>query len=287
MDILWSPFIEFEFMRRALMGGLWLSLSAPLVGTFLMLRRMSLTGDAMSHAILPGAAIGYLCAGLSVFAMTLGGLLAGTIVILFSGVVSRLTKNSEDSSLAAFYLMSVALGVLLMSVNGSQLDLMQVLLGSILGIQDETLILIIGVSVITLLSLAFLDRPLVMECVDPEFFSSVSRLGSVAHIGFLLLVMFNLIAGFHALGTLMSVGLMILPAAASRYWSYRLGVILMIAVLMGMVSIWAGLLFSFVFGAPSSSTIIFILGVFYLFSIVLGKNGGIFWRYWSGRHFAE
>ena len=269
------------------MGGLWLSLSAPLVGTFLMLRRMSLTGDAMSHAILPGAAIGYLCAGLSVFAMTLGGLLAGTIVILFSGVVSRLTKNSEDSSLAAFYLMSVALGILLMSVNGSQLDLMQVLLGSILGIQDETLVLIIGVSVITLLSLTFLYRPLVMECVDPEFFSSVSRLGSVAHIGFLLLVMFNLIAGFHALGTLMSVGLMILPAAASRYWSYRLGVILMIAILMGMVSIWAGLLFSFVFGAPSSSTIIFILGVFYLFSIVLGKNGGIFWRYWSGRHFAE
>lgn len=284
LEMLWMPFYEFEFMQKALIGGLWLAISAPLIGTFLMFRKMSLTGDAMSHAILPGAAVGYLCAGLSVPAMTLGGLGAGTLVILFSALVSRVTKNAEDSSLAAFYLISVALGVLLMSISGNQLDLMQVLLGSILGISDETMILIIIVSVLTLFGLSFLFRPLVIECVDKSFLSSVSRLGSVAHFGFLLLTMFNLIAGFHALGTLMSVGLMILPAAASRYWSKQLNGILLLAVIFAIISIWGGLVISFEMNVPSSSAIILTLGIFYLISIIFGKNGGIFWHYFREKH---
>ena len=284
LEMLWTPFIEFDFMRKALIGGLWLALSAPLIGAFLMFRKMSLTGDAMSHAILPGAAIGYLCAGLSVPAMTLGGLGAGTLVILFSGGISRITKKSEDSSLAAFYLISVALGVLLMSTSGNQLDLMQVLLGSILGIGIETMALIITVSIITLFGLAFLYRPLVMECVDRNFLASVSKLGPFAHFGFLLLTMFNLIAGFHALGTLMSVGLMILPAAASRYWAQKLSNILLLAVLFAILSIWIGLIISFEINIPSSSAIILTLGVFYLVSILFGKTSGIFWLYWKEKH---
>ena len=90
-DLLLAPFSDFQFMQRALAGCLALSLSAPVIGVFLMLRRMSLTGDAMSHAILPGAAIGYLVAGLSVEAMTLGGLVAGGLVVLLSGAVARST----------------------------------------------------------------------------------------------------------------------------------------------------------------------------------------------------
>ena len=93
------PFAEFQFMRRALLGCVAVSLGATPVGVFLMLRRMSLTGDAMAHAILPGAAIGYLIAGLSLFAMTIGGLLAGLFVALASGLVSRHTQLKEDASL--------------------------------------------------------------------------------------------------------------------------------------------------------------------------------------------
>ena len=106
-----SPLLEFGFMRSALLGCVALSLSAAPVGVFLMLRRMSLTGDAMAHAILPGAAIGYLVAGLSLTAMTIGGVIAGLAVAVGSGLVSRNTVLREDTSLAAFYLLSLALGV--------------------------------------------------------------------------------------------------------------------------------------------------------------------------------
>src|SRR5689334_5640908 len=107
-----EPFAEFEFMRRALVGTAALALAAGPLGVFLMLRRMSLVGDAMAHAILPGAAIGFLLSGLNLFAMTAGGLIAGLVVAVLAGLVARTTELREDASLATFYLVSLALGVM-------------------------------------------------------------------------------------------------------------------------------------------------------------------------------
>ena len=282
--LLIAPFSEFMFMQRALAGCLALCLSAPLIGVFLMLRRMSLTGDAMSHAILPGAAIGYLVAGLSVEAMTLGGLVAGGVVVLLSGAVSRLTKSGEDSSLAAFYLISMALGVLLISIRGSSVDLLHVLFGSALALNNDALWLLGSISTLTLLALALLLRPLVLECLDPDFLATVSRSGSWVHMAFLLLAVLNLIAGFHALGTLMSVGMMILPGAAMRYWSARLAGLLAGACVSAFVATLSGLLFSYHLGWPTSPTIILSLGVFYFISLLFGTQGGLVWRYVRLKH---
>ncbi len=218
-----EPFVEFSFMRRALLGCLALSLGAAPIGVFLLLRRMALTGDAMSHAILPGAAIGYLVSGLSVGAMTLGGLCAGILVAILAGLVTRHTRTTEDSNLAAFYLISLASGVMIVSLRGSSVDLLHVLFGSALGLDDGALVLLITVLVLTLLTLVLLYRPLVLECLDPAFLRTVGRRWSpVAHYGLLLLIVMNLVAGFHALGSLIAVGLMILPAASSRFWVRRL-----------------------------------------------------------------
>ena len=282
--LLIAPFSEFMFMQRALAGCLALCLSAPLIGVFLMLRRMSLTGDAMSHAILPGAAIGYLVAGLSVEAMTLGGLVAGGVVVLLSGAVSRLTKSGEDSSLAAFYLISMALGVLLISIRGSSVDLLHVLFGSALALNDSALWLLGSISSLTLVALAILLRPLVLECLDPDYLATVSRAGSWVHMAFLLLAVLNLIAGFHALGTLMSVGIMILPGAALRYWTRRLGPMLLGSCLAAFISAISGLLFSYHLGWPTSPTIILTLGVIYFLSLLAGPQGGLMWRYIRLRH---
>ena len=283
-DLLLAPFSDFQFMQRALAGCLALSLSAPAIGVFLMLRRMSLTGDAMSHAILPGAAIGYLVAGLSVEAMTLGGLVAGGLVVLLSGAVARSTKSGEDSSLAAFYLISVALGVLLISLRGSSVDLLHVLFGSALALNDSALWLLGSISTLTLVALAILLRPLVLECLDPDYLATVSRAGSWVHMAFLLLAVLNLIAGFHALGTLMSVGIMILPGAALRYWTRRLGPMLLGSCLAAFISAISGLLFSYHLGWPTSPTIILTLGVIYFLSLLAGPQGGLRWRYIRLRH---
>ncbi len=183
-DALIAPFTEFEFMRRALAAVFALSLGAAPIGVFLMLRRMSLVGDAMAHAILPGAAIGFLVSGLNLFAMTTGGLIAGFTVALLAGLVARNTELKEDASLATFYLVSLALGVTIVSVKGTNIDLLHVLFGNILAMDDQTLLVIAFNATVTLLVMAVIYRPLVIECVDPVFLRTVSRAGAPAHLAF-------------------------------------------------------------------------------------------------------
>ena len=274
-DAIIQPFADFGFMRRALLGCIAVSLGATPVGVFLMLRRMSLTGDAMAHAILPGAAVGFLVAGLSLGAMTIGGLIAGMAVALLSGLVTRVTALREDASLAAFYLISLALGVLIVSTRGSNVDLMHVLFGTVLALNDAALVLLCSIASLSILTLAVLFRPLVLECADPQFLRSVSKLSAVTHFTFLSLVVLNLVGGFHALGTLMAVGIMILPAAAARFWASGIGGLIFVASAVAFFSSLSGLLLSYHFSLPSGPAIILVAGIVYAVSLVFGPAGGL------------
>lgn len=279
-----GPFAEFEFMRRALAGVLALALGGAPIGVFLMLRRMSLVGDAMAHAILPGAAIGFLISGLNLFAMTFGGLIAGFAVAILAGVVARVTELKEDASLAAFYLVSLALGVAIVSMRGTNIDLLHVLFGNILALDNQTLLVIAFNATVTLLGLAVIYRPLVIECVDPLFLRSVSRAGGPVHLVFLALVVINLVNGFHALGTLLAVGMMILPAGIARFWSRDITAMICIAVISAAVSGYAGLVLSLLTGIPSGPAVILAAAVIYTVSLVAGPVGGVARRLFPGRH---
>jgi zinc/manganese transport system permease protein len=284
IDTVVGPFIEFAFMRRALVGCLALSLGAPPIGVFLMLRRMSLMGDAMSHAILPGAAIGYLLAGLSLFAMSLGGFAAGLAVALAAGLVARSTVLREDASLAAFYLVSLALGVLIVSVRGSNIDLLHVLFGTVLALDDAAIILLAAISTLSLAVLAVIYRPLVLECFDPQFLRSVSNLSSATHLTFLVLVVLNLVAGFQALGTLMAVGIMLLPAIAARFWANDVSMMILVAIGGAFIASLSGLLLSYYAGLPTGPAIVLLCGVFYLLSMLFGMRGGLIWNLVPRKH---
>ncbi|GAA4338350.1 zinc ABC transporter permease AztB [Pigmentiphaga soli] len=268
-----APFVEYAFMRRALAGSLLLAASACPVGVFMMLRRMSLAGDAMSHGILPGAALGYLLYGVQILPMMAGGLVAGLAVALASGVVARLTIQKEDASMAAFYLISLALGVLLVSLKGSSVDMMHVLFGTVLALDDEALAVIAAIAAVTLLAMRLCWRALVADCMDPLFLRSVSRLGTPVHFIFLCLTVVNLVGGFQALGTLLSVGLMMLPAAAARFWVSRADRMCVLAAAIGAASCTAGLLLSFHFALPSGPAVILCAGAVYLVSLLAGSRG--------------
>jgi zinc/manganese transport system permease protein len=282
--LLIAPFADYEFMRRALASVVALSLGAAPIGVFLMLRRMSLIGDAMAHAILPGAAIGFLIAGLSLFALAGGGLIAGFVIALGAGVVARLTQLKEDASLAAFFLISLALGVTIVSMRGTNVDLLHFLFGSVLAVDNPTLILIVSISSVSLVIFAMIWRPLVLECVDPGFLHSVSRAGGPAHIAFLALVVMNLVGGFLALGTLLAVGIMMLPAVTARFWARDISSMLLVACGAAVLSGYAGLLLSYHANLPSGPAIILVAGVLYLLSVIVGPSGGLMWLRPPRRH---
>jgi len=283
-DLLFGPFIEFGFMRRALMGCLALSISGAPIGVFLVLRRMSLMGDVMAHAILPGAAIGFLLSGFSLFAMTVGGVAAGLLVALGAGAIARTTPLREDASFAAFYLVSLGLGVMIVSIKGSNIDLLHVLFGNVLALDDPSIYLIGGIATVTLLALALIYRLLVAECFDPGFLKSVDGAGGLAHFLFLALVVLNLVGGFNALGTLMVVGLIVLPAASARFWSETVPGQIGASAIIGIVSSLVGLLVSYHAELPTSPAIILAAGAIHALSILAGRHGSFASQALRARH---
>lgn len=278
LAVLWQPFAEFAFLQRALLGGVALACSAGPLGVFLMLRRMSLIGDAISHGVLPGAALAFWFFGLSLPALTFGGLVAGLGMAGLAAWITRRTGLREDASLAAIYPISLAGGVLLLGLAGRRIDLLHLLFGSALAVDGETLRSMLTVAGTSLALLALIYRPLLWDSFDPVFLRGVSRFGAPAYALFLALVVLNLVTGFHAIGALMVVGLMMLPAAAARFWSRRLPVLLPTAAGIGASCVWLGLLLSFHANLPSGPCIVLLAGLAYLISVFVGPVHGLLRR---------
>jgi len=271
---------EFAFMKRAFVATTVLSFSVAPVGAFLVLRRLSLAGEAMAHAIVPGIVIAFVVAGLSVMSMITGGLIAGLSVAVLTTVLARSTVIREDAGLASLYLIALALGIFILSAAGSAVPLKSFLFGSVLGIDNETLALIAATATVTLVSFAVLLRPLVINTIDPVFHASLSRRPGIVGLWFMLLVVLNLLGAFKALGTLMAVGLMILPATAARYWVKTIAAYLLLTFLFALLSCWAGLFISFhLSSVPSGPAIVLVAGGLFAISIVFGPQGLDVMRY--------
>ena len=266
--LLLEPFWAYGFMHTALVACLGLALANAPVGVLLLQRRMSLTADVLSHAVMPGAALGFLVAGYSVLALSLGGIAAGVLVALLASAAARLDVERSEAPLAVMYLMSLAAGVLLVSLRGSNLDLMHVLFGTVLAVDARALAFIALVATVTMLVLAAIWRPLAVEGFDPLFLRAVGAGGAVFRGVFLLLVVLCLVAGFQAFGTLLAVGPVLLPAVAARCWTRALGGQVLLAVLFGVLASVARLLASFHLNLPSGPAVVLAGGVLYGLSLI-------------------
>ena len=265
---------EYAFMVRALVATTVMSFAIAPVGAFLVLRRLSLAGEAMAHAIVPGIVIAFAVVGLSVSSMVAGGLIAGIAVAALTSLLARMTIIREDASLASLYLIALALGIFILSAAGSAVPLKSVLFGSILGINNETLVLIGATTTITLVSFAFILRPLIANTIDPLFYESQTKYSGFAAHWFMFLVVLNLLGAFKALGTLMAVGLMILPATAARYWASTITSYLLMTFVFALLSCWIGLIVSFYLpNVPSGPAIVLVAAVFFLISLILAPQG--------------
>jgi len=274
-SLLVAPFEEFGFMRRALAGALALALGGGPIGTILVLRRMSLVGYALSHAVMPGAALGFIMGGLSLVSLALGGLVAGLGVALAAGVISRVTAQGEDASFAVLYNTAVAVGVVLISAYASSTDLMGLLFGDILALDDPALLLVAGTASLTLVVIALIYRPLLAECFDPLFVAASGGKGARVQMLFLVLVVLNLVSAFFGLGVLLAVGLLIVPAVSARFWSDDVAALFALSTGMALLAGYAGLVASFAFDQPSGPAIVLAAGSIYLASLLFGRRGGL------------
>ena len=254
-SVLVAPFSEYAFMRSALVACLALAVASGPLGTLLLLRRSGLVGDVLSHAVMPGAAIGFAFAGSAHFSAELGGLITGVAVVLLMILGTRFGAQREDASLAAFHFASIGVVILVVSLRGTNVDLMHVLLGTVLAIDVPALVLIVAIASVVVAVLAFIFRPLALQSFDPAFLRSMGGSDSAYRAIFLVLVVLDLVAGFQALGTLLAGVPLLLPAAAARCWAQRIGPLVSLSIGFGMVAGYAGLLASTHLNVPSGPAI--------------------------------
>ncbi len=206
--------------------------------------------------------------------LLVGGLIAGVGIAILTALLARKTILRSDASLASLYLIALAVGIFILSAAGSAVPLKSFLFGSILGIDDSSMMLVGGVATMTLVSFAVLLRPLTVSTCDPVFFESQTRWPWLVEQGFMLLLVLNLLAAFKTLGTLMAVGLMILPATAARYWASTITGQLVLGFVCALSSCWIGLTLSYLLPeTPSGPAIVLMAGGFFLISVLFGPLG--------------
>lgn len=257
-------------MRVALVACFALALANGPIGILLLMRRESMGANVLSHAVMPGAAIGFLYTGYSLAALTLGGLLTGLAVAALAVLTARVGPRRQDPGLIAFYLVSLSFGVLIVAARGSQADLMHVLFGTVLAVDVKALVLIASISSVTMLLVAALYRPLAVESFDPVFLRAVGGGGGAFRAIFITLVVLNLVASFQAFGTLLAIGPMLLPAAAARCWTRKVWPMIALATVFGMAGSLAGLLISYYANLPSGPAIVVGGGAIYGMSLLAG-----------------
>ena len=248
-------------MRVALAACLALALSGGPLGVLLLVRRMALDGNVLSYAVMPGAALGFVYAGHSLAALSLGGFASGAMVAGLTGLLGRERAARQDAGLIVFYLVALAIGVTLVAYFGSNVDMIRVLFGTVLAIDGNALVQIASVSTLTILAVAVFYRAMMVDGFDPVFLRMAGVRGM--RTLFVLLVLLNLVVSFQAFGTLLAIGPVLLPAAAARCWTNRPGTMVALAVLIGMLSSYAGLLLSYHRNLPSGPAIVMVAGLLY------------------------
>jgi zinc/manganese transport system permease protein len=264
-----SPITDYIFMQRALSACIVLSIICPILGVVLLLKRMSLMGEALSHGILPGIAIAFFIWGIWLPGFTIGGIIAGLIIAGLSVFVSQKTNLPQDASFSGFYLMALALGVLLVSKAGGAMNIMHLLFGSVLGVNMPTLLTIAALSLLSGVMLRIIFRPLVYQCFDPLFMQSVGCGSNRYTVIFVALVVINLVSACQALGTLMALGLMMIPAITARLLCQNLKNTLIVSVIISLISSYFGLLISYHVALPTGPTIILAASFFYCVTLIL------------------
>jgi len=284
-EVLIAPF-SYAFMQRGVASACLLSVSGGLLGSVLVLRRMALMGDALSHSLLPGIALAWLMFGPSPLALFIGALLAGMLTALGSALLSRLTRVKEDAAFGSLFLVFFGGGVALLSRVPTRLNLEHFLFGSVLGVTRTDLELTGAITLVTALAFAVWYRPILLECFDPTFYRASGGRGGLIHVGLLAFTVLNLVAALQTMGVVLALGLFLLPGATAYLWCDHFRRLLALAVAVAAVCSGAGILISYHAGIASGASIVLCLGAAFLGSALLSPQHGAATRlleYWRER----
>ena len=286
MHWLLEPF-RFEFMQKALLGCLLIGFTNGYLSAFIVLRRYALLADALSHSLLPGVAIGVLIWGLQPMGLFVGALVAALLVVVGGKMISRSSRVKDDTSIGALYIIAFAIGIILLKYSPVRVDLGHFLFGNVLGLSNMDLWLTYALSSIILLILTIAQRHLLLVLFDSAVALSLGI--RVARLDYLLiaLMVIAMISSLQAVGIVLSLGLLILPAATIYLLSDSFAIMVWGGASLGAGGAVAGLMLSYWADLPSGPSIVLVLGLAFVLAYLFGPRYGIIPRYFRPRHLHE
>lgn len=265
MDFLQHLF-DYQFLNRALITSIVVGIACGTVGSLIILRGLSLMGDAMSHAVLPGVALSFVF-GIPMF---IGALISGMLASLFIGFISNNSKTKSDAAIGISFTAFLAAGVIIISLVNSATDLQHILFGNLLAVTNSALMSTVIVSAIVIALIIIFYRPLKISTFDPTF-SRMSGLNTgLIHYFIMLLLSLVTVASIQTVGIILVVALLVTPASTAFLICKKLHTMMIVASLIGVVSSIVGLFFSYIYNIPSGATI--VLCAFLIYVIVFAAQ---------------
>ena len=286
MNWITEPF-SYEFMQRALLACVLVGFTNGFLGAYVVVRRLALMADALSHSLLPGLALAAIVVGLSPAGLLFGGLLAAVFVVLGGHLISRSSRVKEETAIAALYIVAFALGIAIIKYGGVKVSLDHFLFGNILGVGNTDLWTSYVITCVVLLVLVAFQRSLFLAIFEASVAKSLGiRVGWLLGV-LIFLIVLAMVSSLQAVGVLLSLGLLILPAATVYLLSDRFGVMLWGGAALGVAGAVVGLLVSFWANIPSGPAIVLILGIVFLSAYLFSPKYGVLSRFLRRRHLHE
>lgn len=266
--------MQYDFLQSALLTAIMVGVMSGIVGCFIILRGMSLMGDAISHAVLPGVAVAYML-GINVL---IGASIFGILAAILIGFVAAHSKVKTDTSIGIVFSAFYALGFILISMAESATNLHHILFGNILAVSDQDIMTTAIVLGLVILFVVIFYKELLITSFDEVYAQTYGLPTQLLHYGLMLVLTLVTVSALQTVGIILVVAMLITPAATAFLWTDKLTTMLFLAAGVGIVSATVGLYFSYTFNWASGPAIVLMAAILFAISFLVAPKQGFLKR---------
>lgn len=263
--------LDFQFLQNALITSVMVGISAGIIGSFIILRGMSLMGDAISHAVLPGVAVSYMLGSSYIIGATVFGMASAALI----GFVTKHSRLKNDTAIGIVFSAFFALGIILISFARSSTDLYHILFGNVLAVRDSDMFLTAAVLGIVLISVPLFYKQLKLTSFAPTIAKSYGWNISAINYGLMFLLTLVAVTSLQTVGTILVIAMLITPAATAYQLTDKLFVMIVLSTVFGTLSSIVGLYFSYSYNLPSGATIVMAAAMFFIVAFIFAPKKGL------------
>lgn len=262
---------RYQFLQNALITSVMVGVISGVIGSFIILRGMSLMGDAISHAVLPGVAMSYMLGSSYIIGASVFGIVAAGLI----GFVTQRSKIKNDTAIGIVFSTFFALGVILISFAKSSTDLYHILFGNVLAVRESDIVITAVVGLIVLLFVILFYKELLVSSFDPTMSKAYGLKTNIIHYTLMFLLTLVAVSSLQTVGTILVIAMLVTPAATAYLLTNRLSKMIIISAFIGMLSSIIGLFFSYSYNLASGATIVLTAATFFILAFLFSPKKGI------------